>query len=137
MPGWMVRVRGAWVGDGIRLEDALCTWPRASPWQCSRTLSTMNREDFPAGYVVVGAIIPDTLEIFSADQLAAPHLSLDSQAVGDRWLDSKASAVLRVPSAVVRSEFNYLLNPTHREFSKIVTELPVPFAFDERLFRTK
>ena len=24
----------------------------------------MGREDFPVGYVVVGAIIPDTLEIF-------------------------------------------------------------------------
>ena len=89
----------------------------------------MSRKDFPTGYVVAGAAIPDTLEISSADQLAARYEPLDPQALGDRWLDSRASAVLRVPSAVVPREFNYLLNPRHRDFSKIVAELPVPFAF--------
>ncbi|MFN2400092.1 MAG: RES family NAD+ phosphorylase, partial [Gemmatimonadaceae bacterium] len=33
---------------------------------------------------------------------------------GDTWLEEKEFAVLKVPSAVVGLEFNYLLNPLHR-----------------------
>jgi RES domain-containing protein len=44
-------------------------------------------------------------------------------------------AVLKVRSAVVREEWNYLLNPRHRDFGRIVVQQPEPFAFDERLFQ--
>ena len=94
----------------------------------------MQREDFPVGYVVIGALLPSTIEILSADQLRSAVGDLRPQALGDRWLESVASAVLQVPSAVVPSESNYLLNPRHPDFTKIVTELPLPFLFDDRLF---
>jgi hypothetical protein len=42
--------------------------------------------------------------------------------------------VLRVRSAVIADEFNFLLNPEHPDFKKIVGEQPVPFVFDGRLF---
>jgi RES domain-containing protein len=45
---------------------------------------------------------------------APPELQL----LGDAWLKSHASPVLEVPSAVIPTESNYLLNPRHREFSK-------------------
>ena len=61
---------------------------------------------------------------------------LNSQTIGDRWIESGRSAVLRVPSVVIRSEFIYLLNPRHQDFANIVTEIAVPFTFDERLFQT-
>lgn len=96
----------------------------------------MNREDFPLGYVTIGARIPDTIEVLGCDDLWTIHHDSDRQSLGDHWIDSMRSAVLRVPSAVVPSEFNYLLNPRHVDFGKIVTDLPVPFTFDERLFRS-
>src|SRR5437899_1189492 len=34
-------------------------------------------------------------------------------AFGDAWVRSSRSAVMRVPSAVVPKEWNYLLNPAH------------------------
>lgn len=43
-------------------------------------------------------------------------------AVGDDWVRSGRSAVLRLPSAVLPSgqeEYNYLLNPAHPDFGKI------------------
>jgi hypothetical protein len=55
--------------------------------------------------------------------------------VGDRWIDTGQSAILRVPSVVIPNEFIHLLNPSHPDFSFIVAEIAVPFTFDERLFQ--
>jgi RES domain-containing protein len=41
------------------------------------------------------------------------------QAIGDRWVLSGDSAVLRVPSVLVPMESNFLLNPRHLDFGKI------------------
>jgi RES domain-containing protein len=94
----------------------------------------MNREDFPVGYVVIGAVIPNSLDVLSLDQFRTVEGDLGPQALGDRWIESRRSVVLRIPSAVVPSEFNYLLNPRHPDFPNIVVEIAVPFTFDGRLF---
>jgi RES domain-containing protein len=43
------------------------------------------------------------------------------------------SAVLRVPSAVVHVEANYILNPAHADFSRIEIGEPRPLDLDVRL----
>ena len=55
------------------------------------------------------------------------------RAVGDRWVAGNESAVLRVPSAVVEGEFNFLLNPAHPDFARLVIGRPRAFRFDPRL----
>ena len=62
----------------------------------------------------------------------APH---ELQRIGNEWITSGASAVLEVPSAIIESEHNYLLNPEHKDFRKIEIQKPVPFSFDVRLER--
>ena len=57
------------------------------------------------------------------------------QSLGDEWLRLGTSAVLEVPSAVIPSESNYLLNPQHADFSAISFSPPEPFEFDLRLLR--
>lgn len=42
-----------------------------------------------------------------------------TQRLGDEWLEAGESVALRVPSAVVPSEFNYVLNPSHPDFKKV------------------
>jgi hypothetical protein len=42
---------------------------------------------------------------------------------------------LRVPSVLVPSESNFLLNPRHPEYTNLVIGEPLPFSFDPRLFR--
>ena len=59
------------------------------------------------------------------------------QAIGDDWLASQTSAVLRVPSAVVAGEFNYLLNPFHPDFAKLQISGPEKFSIDKRLQSAK
>lgn len=60
----------------------------------------------------------------------------ENQAVGDRWVTESRSLVLRVPSAIIPSASNYLLNPRHPEFSSVVIGRPERFAFDPRLLRS-
>jgi RES domain-containing protein len=60
---------------------------------------------------------------------APPELQL----IGDEWAKSATSAVFEVPSAVIETEWNYLLNPHHRDFTAIRVGDPRPFDFDERL----
>lgn len=55
------------------------------------------------------------------------------RALGDAWLDTGRSPVLRVPSAVVGVEFNYLLNPAHPEFRRVTIGPALPYRMDRRL----
>ena len=57
----------------------------------------------------------------------------ESQALGDRWIAEQRSLALRVPSALVDGEFNYLINPVHPDFKNVTISTPAPFVFDARL----
>jgi RES domain-containing protein len=57
-----------------------------------------------------------------------------SQAYGDEWVASGRSAVLRVPSYVVRVEWNFVFNPAHKDFGRLRVAEPLPVWWDERLF---
>lgn len=55
------------------------------------------------------------------------------QEIGNKWLKTAATAILRVPSAIVPEENNYLINPLHPESEKIKITSSNPFIFDDRL----
>lgn len=57
------------------------------------------------------------------------------QALGDRWIAGARSAVLRVPSAIVAGECNYLLNPAHADMGRIRIGPKQPIRFDRRLIK--
>lgn len=56
-----------------------------------------------------------------------------SRAFGDLWLRERRSLALRVPSAVVRPEWNLLLNPAHPDMARVRVLRAEPFALDPRL----
>lgn len=58
-----------------------------------------------------------------------------SMRYGSTWLRRARAAVLEVPSAIVPSERNYLLNPRHPEFRRIRIGRPLPFVFDPRMWK--
>jgi RES domain-containing protein len=64
-----------------------------------------------------------------ADTPPAPEV----QQLGMEWLTSGRSAVLAVPSAIIPTEMNYLLNPEHDDFRSIELGVPHPFSLDGRL----
>ncbi|HEX7386564.1 MAG TPA: RES domain-containing protein [Castellaniella sp.] len=58
----------------------------------------------------------------------------DTARLGDDWLSSGASLALAVPSTVVIRETNYLLNPAHPDFERVVSQAePLSFTADARL----
>lgn len=62
---------------------------------------------------------------------------LSTATIGDEWLAGQESAVLSVPSVIVPSERNYLLNPRHPRFTAIIkTAREEVFSFDPRLWFT-
>lgn len=88
-------------------------------------------------YVCIPAHIPDHVSLTRGSRLprewnARPPKSA-SRLFGTRWLRSGRHAVLAVPSAVMPSEHNFLLDPTHPDFAAIQVGRPVPFRFDPRL----
>jgi RES domain-containing protein len=57
--------------------------------------------------------------------------------LGDEWVRQMARPVLRVPSAVVTAEDNFVLNPRHPEFPKLLIGERQPLPIDPRLLGTK
>jgi RES domain-containing protein len=53
--------------------------------------------------------------------------------LGDAWVRAADSPVLAVPSVIIPGETNYLLNPAHPAFGKLVIGTPEEFVFDPRL----
>ena len=43
--------------------------------------------------------------------------------------------IIKCPSAIVETEFNYLINPAHRSFESLKYVKEMHFRFDERIFK--
>ena len=91
-------------------------------------------------YRKMPVFIPERLVMHMAeDQLppdwAQPSLHPITQGIGDGWIVHTRSAVLQVPSAVVRGETNFIVNPEHTDFSAIGTGPLSSFRYDPRLAR--
>lgn len=54
--------------------------------------------------------------------------------IGDEFLQSRSYLALKIPSAVIPEEDNYLINPGHKDFKKIIIQQTRPYGIDNRLF---
>jgi RES domain-containing protein len=136
----------AFDGEGARLYGGRWSPPGISLAYCaeSRALAVVevlaNAEEperlFERAWVFVGADVPSDLiqrpTRMPDNWRQFPHPPA-TQAFGEAWAREGRTAVVRVPSAVVPGEFNYLINPTHPDFGKITIRPSEPFAFDPRL----
>lgn len=81
--------------------------------------------------------IPDPLKINKVKRKNLPgnwkQAKNVTQKIGNEWLASGKSAVLRVPSSVIDEEYIYILNPLHKDFKKIELVKTETFLFDERI----
>lgn len=56
------------------------------------------------------------------------------QKIGSEWFNSKETLILKVPSAVIPQEYNYIINTEHPDFKKnIVLVRTEAYFWDERL----
>lgn len=54
------------------------------------------------------------------------------QSMADSWLKNATAVILRVPSVIIKKEYNYLINPQHPDFKLIKLTGVEDFNFDER-----
>lgn len=54
--------------------------------------------------------------------------------MGDQFIKAGTHAILKVPSAVIKEEHNFIINPSHSDFKKIKITQTVSFSTDKRLF---
>lgn len=98
-------------------------------------------KQIPSNYRVVQLEVPDdlimtVLPVADLDENWRTFPSpFSTQQIGDQFLKKKKTAVLKVPSAVVPSEYNVVLNPHHPDFKTIQIKAILPFDFDIRLFQ--
>lgn len=79
----------------------------------------------PSDYVMIEIDIPDGIEIKVLKKKDIPHnwnnhpTNKETQKIGDEFIEKLESVILKVPSAVVEGDYNYLINPHHKDFKKI------------------
>jgi RES domain-containing protein len=86
----------------------------------------------------VSAIIPDRTPILEVTDLPVNWQDVSAypvlQTIGLNWLKAMEYPVLKVPSAIIPVEYNYLINPEHPDL-KLQTEQVLTFQFDSRMWR--
>lgn len=101
----------------------------------------------PEGYVLniievpleSSAAAPELMCSVAPDKLPLnwkkyPH-GKETKQLGDALLKERQCLLIKVPSALVTGEFNYLLNPLHPNFNTVKVLEVLPFNFNERLFK--
>jgi len=95
-------------------------------------------EEIPLNYHLLKINIPDEHKpvIIAKNKLKQgwkDDLGL-TQWLGTEFIKAGESLVLKVPSAIVDEEHNFILNPTHPEFKNVKITATKKFHFDKRLF---
>ena len=85
--------------------------------------------------------IPDDIKIkkisnseLPIDWNIFPH-SISTQLMGNKFIRENKFLVFQVPSVVTKGDYNYLINPNHKDFSKIKITGLEDFPFDTRIFK--
>lgn len=112
----------------------------------SRALATLEvsvhldlSQDLPSDRFYVAIEIPDNLTILEvkvedlAEDWDAKPPTFITQTIGDDFVNYNEAAVLKVPSSIVPQEYNYLINPQHKDASKIKVIEVTNMVFDFRL----
>jgi len=96
-------------------------------------------EDAPGDLIAMRIEVPDGVPI---EEVAADDLPDDWRReprhpacveIGERWLSTGTALALRVPSAVIPEEANWLINPAHPDARRVRVFSTRRFAFDPRL----
>ncbi len=139
--------RTAFSGEGARIAGGRWNRPGEAVVYASASLALAAIETFVhlgddalhIEFVRFRIGIPDSVAIQRGRRLPpgwrAEPPEEASMRYGSRWLRQARTAVLEVPSAIVPSEMNYLLNPAHSDFRLVRVGRPLPFVFDPRLWK--
>ncbi len=125
---------GRWNSQGIKMVYTA----ESNALAILEILVHLNDSRLLSNYLI-GAIHFDESQVTAVDIAALPRNWQTSPPppelplLGDGWARSGTSVILRVPSAIVPTESNYLINPDHAAYPSLKIEQPRPFYLDPRL----
>lgn len=140
--------RGAFSGEGARLYGGRWNSPgrrlvytsQSAALAVLEILVHLDDSSLLTAYSLIEAQIPaECIQTLVREDLPAnwqenPAPPVVRQ-IGDKWIEEQNFAVLAVPSVIIPQESNYLINPAHADFARIVIGNVQPFDFDVRLMR--
>ena len=94
----------------------------------------------PKDFVMLTVDVLDTIPIEILDEKKLPRgwnvfpHSFTTQLLGEDFIKRNEACILKVPSVVVKGDYNLLLNPYHEDFKQIKIIDQVDFPFDKRIF---
>jgi len=96
----------------------------------------------PVDFKLISLEIPDHVKLLTLDRKdlpsgwnAIPPIAATKEA-GDKFINEGKFVGMRVPSAIIKDEFNVLFNPGHKDFRFLKIKLIETFDFDKRLFNS-
>ncbi len=98
----------------LKAEDVLTVYRKMPVFIPERLIAHIDEKELPPGWT-------------------NPTTHAVTRTIGDRWIDSGQSAVLQVPSATVRGDSNFIVNPEHDDIDDIETGPVSDFRYDARL----
>jgi RES domain-containing protein len=99
----------------------------------------LDADDLPPDYTLLRVEVPAEVAIQSLHCPRGEGWKTDeriTRKLGDAWLAAQSSALACVPSAILPSTLNYLLNPAHPEAKRIRIKEATKQSFDVRLLRS-
>jgi len=95
----------------------------------------------PDDYMMITIVIPDDFEIkeinekdLPLDWKTFPHPN-STQKFGNNFVIENKYCILKIPSVVTKGDYNILINPNHKDFSRISISNVEKFPFDSRIFK--
>ena len=127
------RVGGRWNRVGTRAAYASSTRSLAA----LEYLANVDPDELPDDLVFVGASFPENAIEHGEPPAGWDGLdSIVARSYGDAWLRSRAALTLSVPSAIIKAERNFVLNPAHANARTLAVDPGVEeFVFDARLLK--
>lgn len=135
--GELARIEGGrWSSIGTRI---VYTAGSLSLAIMDEALVQLQQSQTLANYIVFELDFPDGViqeegRISSLADWESPPPIVVTREFGDAWIKDCSSAVLKVPSFIIRSQHNFLINPAHADFSSIRLSDRMPLDVDPRLF---
>ncbi|MSQ72062.1 MAG: RES domain-containing protein [Betaproteobacteria bacterium] len=141
------QARFAFSGEGARLAGGRWSSPGIHAVYLSSTLSLAALEifvhlgddaarlDFVYFEVGIPASLPVTTLTRRPKGWRDEPPTNASMCLGDRWLRAGTAALLQVPSAIVPSESNLILNPRHPDSARLRIAAARVFQFDPRMWK--
>lgn len=136
-------------GEGAAIEGGRWNQPGTLMVYSAETLSLAAMEKFvhmgdegrSVKLVSYRIDIPEDVRIETLKRNEAPKdwksspAPQSTMAIGSNWVKKAHSAILKVPSVVIETEHNYLLNPLHTDFMRLKIHPAKPFSFDPRMWK--